>query len=91
MRSNDRKAWWARNERLNVARTIRLGDEVIDADGHKGIVVKIEPGGDTGEDHGSVYVWQAERTGYGDDNCEHYAFTTWKQHLRMIDRTADEA
>ena len=84
MQAKDRQAWMEKNARLNADSTLRIGDAVVDPWGHTGIVVRIElpdgPGDD--DDHGTVYVWQDARTGYGLDNCEHHPFTNWKRLLR---------
>lgn len=48
------------------------GDCVVDFHGHTGVVVDVRTGTDD-EDHGTITVWQAVRTSYGLDNCEHYA------------------
>ena len=50
---------------------LKRGDIVIDGWGSKGVVVKIIPGVSI-EDHGTIYVWQMDKTEYGTDNCEHY-------------------
>jgi hypothetical protein len=50
---------------------IKRGDVVVDLWGAKGVVVKIVEGHDI-EDHGTIYVWQMDRTEYGALNCEHY-------------------
>jgi hypothetical protein len=84
MNKQDRKNWTDKTERLNSNRQLKRGDEVIDIDKHKGIVVKIIHGIDV-EDHGTVYVWQSERTEYGGDNCEHYVEFGWQKCLRVID------
>jgi len=42
------------------------------------------PGVNT-EDHGAIYVWQMNRIGYGDDNCEHYCEINWRDNLRILD------
>ena len=55
----------------------------MDIHKHKGIVVKIVPGYDI-EDHGTIYVWQSERTNYGADNCEHYVYHNWEKVLKII-------
>lgn len=82
MKNKDKDAWWNKNERENKDRVIKVGDRVGDADGNYGIVVKVIPGIDD-EDHGTVYVWQSDRVGYGSDNCEHYSFTSWQRMLRI--------
>lgn len=62
---------------------LKIGAEVMDIHKHKGIVVKIVPGYDI-EDHGTIYVWQSERTNYGADNCEHYVYHNWEKVLKII-------
>lgn len=62
---------------------IKLGDKVVDRDGNKGVVVKVVEGF-SAENHGSINVWQSERTEYGADNCEHYVFFGWDKHLTII-------
>ena len=71
MKNKDKLAWWDRNERVNQLRELALGLEVVDAEGHRGVVVKIVQ--DQEDDHGCVYVWQQDKVGYGSDNCEHTA------------------
>ena len=63
--------------------TLKPGDHVIDIHGHEGIVVVVQPGNDV-EDHGTVAVWQMNRTEYGIDNCEHYCEFGWEKSLRII-------
>jgi hypothetical protein len=65
---------------------LELGDNVIDFNGHKGIVVNIIPG-TSDENHGMIAVWQSERTGHGDDNCEHYVEFGWE---RVLTKTSTE-
>ena len=81
MKNKDKLAWWDKNDRENADRVIKVGDSVSDAEGNYGIVVKVVPESDNF--HGAVYVWQSERVGYGSDNCEHYAFTSWRRILRI--------
>ena len=85
MKKDDLKRWSAKNKLLNKDIVPYLGMEVIDSDGFKGVVVKIEPS--TEDHHGFIYVWQSDRFNYGDDNCEHYCFSTWKPFLRLLDYT----
>jgi hypothetical protein len=63
---------------------IRRGSLVVDCDGHKGVVVKIEKGVDN-ERHGTVFVWQSERHEYGADNCEHYPEFGWEKSLTVLE------
>jgi signal peptidase I len=63
--------------------TLKRGDIIVDNDGYKGVVVKIIPG-ISDEKHGTIYVWQMDRTEYGADNCEHYVEFGWKNNLRII-------
>ena len=74
--------WYAKTQRLNIGKTLKVGDKVVDIEKNKGIVVKIIKGHDI-EDHGCIYIWQSERTNYGADNCEHYVEFGWQQHLRI--------
>lgn len=83
MKSQQRRDWTAKTLRLNESLDISVGDEIIDVDGHKGIVVKITPGYSV-EDHGTIYVWQSERYNYGADNCEHYKYHNWQPFLRIL-------
>jgi hypothetical protein len=76
-------AWSEKTAKLNENQTLHLGDQVIDFDGQPGVVVRIILGY-TIEDRGTIYVWQQDRTKYGDDNCEHYSFYEWKSYLRII-------
>ena len=86
MKPKDRQAWIEKTKRLNEHRELVRGMEVKDAWGNLGIVVKIEiPDEPSIENHGTVFVWQSERTEYGSDNCEHYCYTNWKEFLRIID------
>ena len=84
MHKNDRKAWYAKTERLGKDHTLKRGERVKDVNGHTGIVVVIEKGVDQ-EDHGTVAVWQDSRYDYGSDNCEHYCEVDWYKHLRVIE------
>ena len=84
MKLTDRKNWHAKTSRLNENRELKVGDQVIDVDKNRGIVVKIEPGIDS-EDHGGIFVWQLDRLNYGADNCEHYAHFNWQPYLRLCD------
>jgi len=68
---------------VKYPQTIKVGDLVTDYLGDKGIVVKIEKGYDD-EDHGTIFVWQMDKYGYGADNCEHYCEFNWKNSLRVI-------
>lgn len=72
-------AWMDRTERLNVARSIQVGDLVTDFLLRSGKVVRISlpEGGDPTEDHGTVEVHLE------DDVFESYTFTQWKRHLRL--------
>ncbi len=65
---------------------IKVGDRVIDIGKQTGIVVKIIPHNPANpiEEHGTIYVWQDSRTGYGDDNCEHYCHSNWQSILKII-------
>lgn len=81
MNKIDRKAWCEKNLRLNKDVELKRGMVVRDVDGHLGVVVEIEPA--TEDFHGRVAVWQCDRTGYGDDNCEHYCFNNWQEFLRI--------
>lgn len=64
---------------------ISIGDHVKEKmkPYHEGIVVKIRPGTDN-ENHGTIYVWQLNRTEYGADNCEHYSAVNWQNSLKII-------
>lgn len=86
-----RPAWAAETKRLNQAHVkLFIGDEVVDVDGNKGIVVKIERPAD--DDHGinfedtaMVYVWQSEEPlNYGYDNCRQYPLEDWRSLLRIM-------
>ena len=61
----------------------QVGDHVIDLYGDEGIVVKVLFGSDQ-EDHGTLTVWQINRTEYGADNCEHYAEINWKECIKVL-------
>jgi hypothetical protein len=63
---------------------IRRGSLVVDNFGDKGVVVKIVKGTNH-ENHGTIYVWQSERTGYGADNCEHYPEFEWQKSLNILE------
>lgn len=64
---------------------LSLGTQVEDIWGNKGIVVKINvPENPSDEDHGTIYVWQSDRLGYGDDNCEHYVYVGWERILKIM-------
>lgn len=82
MNKTDRKNWTEKTTRLNLNRSLAVGDSVIDIDKNRGIVVKIVPG-TSDIDHGAIYVWQSERFEYGADNCEHYSQVAWKSTLRI--------
>jgi hypothetical protein len=62
---------------------LKVGNKVISYDGYRGIVVRIEKGYDI-EDHGTVFVWQLDRTEYGADNCEHYCEFGWEKSLTIL-------
>ena len=62
---------------------IKLGDRVIDIYGNRGVVVKVVYG-HSAETHGSIFVWQMDRTEYGADNCEHYCYFEWEKVLRIL-------
>ena len=64
-------------------KTIKRGDCVIDIYGDRGIVVKIVHGHSV-EEHGTIAVWQMDRTEYGADNCEHYPYFGWEKVLRIL-------
>lgn len=76
--------WLDKNERINHDKILKVGMEVIDCYGDKGIVVKIVKDEDTVDSDGCVYIWQSERTDYGSDNCMHYALNIWKRELRIL-------
>lgn len=87
MKAKDRLAWMEKNKRLNAGVELKLGQRVIDGYGLKGVVVKvIKPLEEDDESHGTIYVWQEDKTGYGADNCEHYTHTSWHAFLRLIDQ-----
>lgn len=79
----DFKIWTEKTERLNQDVIISRGDTVVDSEGYKGVVVRIEHG-PTVESHGTIYVWQCDRIEYGADNCEHYPYYGWKSILRIV-------
>ncbi len=81
MKQKDKMAWWDKNERLNANIEPKIGMEVVDADGFHGVVVKIVPKSE--EFHGTLFVWQRDKIGYGADNCEHYTIDLWKRFLRV--------
>ena len=81
MNQKDKVNWRNKTKRLNIDVILKVGDSVIDIDKNRGIVVKIEPGTDI-ENHGTIYVWQLDRT-YGSDNCEHYVHFGWQENLRI--------
>lgn len=63
---------------------VSVGDHVQDKfDNTEGIVVKIIPGQDV-EEHGTIFVWQLNRTEYGIDNCEHYCHFGWRNVLKVL-------
>jgi hypothetical protein len=63
---------------------LQVGQHVVDNFGDEGIVVKITPGSSR-EEHGTVYVWQLNRTEYGADNCEHYPEFEWWNVLKILE------
>ena len=84
MNNIERIEWQKKTEKLNSERTLAIGDQVVDLYGSKGVVVRIDiPNNPCFENHGTVYVWQSEKTEYGSDNCEHYTFIDWKKLLRI--------
>jgi hypothetical protein len=83
MNSNDLIKWQDKNERLNKDVELTLGVQLKDSAGHCGVVVRLEP--PTESFQGCIYVWQSDRIGYGDDNCEHYTYHYWKRNLRIIE------
>jgi len=84
LKGENLKQWLDKNDRINHDKTLKVGMEVIDSYGDKGIVVKIIKDEDTAESDGCVYIWQSERTDYGSDNCMHYALKIWKRELRIL-------
>lgn len=81
MKQKDKAAWMAKNQRDNQEIEIKVGMEVKDSEGFKGVIVKvIKPSEDT---DGTVYVWQSDKREYGGDNCEHYCYTNWHSFLRI--------
>lgn len=69
---------------------IRRGSKVVDIFGHEGIVVDIDLMGCTpdelsNENHGSITVWQSQRTEYGADNCEHYSYLGWESLITVLE------
>lgn len=86
MNNKEKIQWMNKNKRLNESINLFIGMEVKDVNGHKGIIVKIEKfEGDLNEEnHGTIYVWQSDRTNYGSDNCEHYCLNNWKNLLRVL-------
>jgi len=89
MSAADRQAWTEKTKRLNASgEPLYRGDVVIDVDGHRGVVTRILPGTDI-ENHGTIYVWQMDRTEYGADNCEHYCEINWREFLRLLDFTSN--
>jgi hypothetical protein len=86
MKKDELIKWQDKNERLNKDFDLKLGVKLIDSRGYRGVVVQLEPPtNETVEDHGTIYVWQIDRVGYGDDNCEHYTYSYWQRNLRVID------
>lgn len=84
MTRDDLRKWRDKNERLNADRELARGDVVWDGETCHGVVVRIErPENPSDEDHGTIWIWQDRRTGYGADNCEHYAYVGWQRHLRV--------
>lgn len=69
-----------------VVKIIKPNDDITQEkrEGHELIVEsEIQDDFDLEVDHGTVYVWQSERTQYGDDNCEHYSYLNWSENLRL--------
>lgn len=56
----------------------------MDSSGDYGVVVKIREGFSV-ENHGTIYVWQMNRTNYGADNCEHYVHYGWEKILTIVE------
>lgn len=83
MKRKDLIQWQDKNERLNKEFELKLGVQLKDSDGRCGVVVRIEP--PTDDFQGVIYVWQADRINYGNDNCEHYTYSYWQRNLRVID------
>ena len=86
MKNKDKAAWRAKNLRLNKDVEVILGMRLVDDEGNHGVVVKIIPHNPENpiEEHGTVYVWQEDRMGYGGDNCEHYCHNNWHEFLRIV-------
>lgn len=74
--------WLKDTEIANDGKIIAIGCQVIDPEGHRGIVVAVEEGHDI-EDHGRIAVWQMDRLEYGPDNCEHYPHYGWERILQI--------
>jgi hypothetical protein len=77
--------WSKGTFKSNLRKRITVGDQVVDGYGHRGIVVKIIVGYDS-SNHGIINVWQLDQMDYGADNCEHYCYTNWRDHLRIVKR-----
>jgi hypothetical protein len=88
MNKVDRENWRIRTAKLNADKVLICGCEVVDMEKNKGIVVRVNHA--TPDNHGSVFVWQSERVGYGADNCEHYAASNWREWLRIISMPTDQ-
>lgn len=74
--------WMKDTEVANDGKVISVGNQVVDPEGNRGIVVKIIRGSDEKE-HGTIVVWQLDRLEYGADNCEHYPYENWNRILRI--------
>lgn len=45
MKEKDKVAWREKNLRVNSGYVLKIGDRVIDEDGYKGVIVKLDDGG----------------------------------------------
>lgn len=78
--------WLEKTKRLNSGKEIKRGNVVIDSYGNKGVVVEVRiPDRPSVVNHGTITVWQSERTSYGLDNCEHYCWFGWTDKIRILE------
>ena len=84
MNKIDQIAWRSKTEKLNAGRDLIVGTIVLDIDGNRGIVVKINPGYDS-VNHGCIYV-RDEHVNRFANEYEHYAYNNWKINLRILDQ-----
>lgn len=85
MKPPDRSKWYAKTARMNQAKELSVGNNVVTIDPKiSGVVIDINAWDSDGEplsveNHGVVSIKTLT------DNVEHVALFEWHKHLRIID------